>query len=255
MKQAICVTGAASGIGRATARLFAARGWYVGLFDVNQAGLAALAAELGPEKSCARPLDVARPADCRDAVAFFSERASGRMDVLFNCAGILRMGRFESLTIEEQLRTIDINLGGVVACTYAAFDLLRRTPGAHVVTMGSASGLYGVPELAVYSATKFAVRGLTEALSLEFERHGITVCDLMPPYVNTPLVTDQTYSAGTVRSLGVHLEPETIAEVVWRAAHGRKLHWIPTASLKVLAFMQRLFPFVNRPAMKYLSRL
>lgn len=255
MRQAIFVTEAASGIGRATARLFAGRGWFVGLFDVDAAGLDGAALEIGEQRSCRRSLDVTSYDDCQAALAFFAERSGGRLDVLFNCAGVMRMGLFDEVPIDVHARTAAVNFVGVVNGTHAALDLLKATPGARVVSMCSASALYGVPELAVYSASKFAVRGLTEALNIELERYGITVCDLMPPYVNTPMVSGQAYTAGTVKTLGVGLAPEDIAEIVWNAAHGKKVHWVPTAQLKILAFVSRLFPFVQRPSMRFLARL
>jgi NAD(P)-dependent dehydrogenase (short-subunit alcohol dehydrogenase family) len=254
-RKTLFITGAASGIGAATARLFAGRGWFTGLFDVNESGLQALAEEIGAEGACWRTLDVTRYPDCRSAVAFFCERSAGRLDVLLNCAGILRMGLFESIPIEEQVKTVEINLVGVIHSIHAALDALKKTPGSRVISMSSASAVYGVPEVAVYSASKFAVRGLTEALDLELERHGITVCDLMPPYVRTPMVMNQAYQAGSVKTLGVHLGPEAIAEVVWSAAHRRKLHWVPTLQLKIMCALSRLLPFAQRPAMKFVSRI
>ena len=253
--RAIFITGAASGIGLETARLFASRGWFIGLFDVNEAGLRALAGEVGDDRCCWRVLDVTRYEDVREAVDFFADRTNGRMDVLFNCAGLLRMGPFQSIPIEEQRRQLEVNVIGVVNATFASFGILRETPDAHVVTMGSASGIYGVPELATYSASKFFVKGFTEALSLELERYGITVTDLMPAYVRTPLVTDQTYPHGTLSTIGVKLDPKWIAELVWKAAHGKKLHWVPTVELKVQSFFTRLVPAAARPVMRWLSRL
>ena len=94
---------------------------------------------------------------------------------------------------------------------YAALPLLRSTKGAHVVTMGSASGVYGVPELATYSASKFFVRGFTEALSLELEREGIAVADVMPLWVKTPLVTEQKVRPGSLETFGAKLTAEEVA--------------------------------------------
>ncbi|MCP6059511.1 SDR family NAD(P)-dependent oxidoreductase, partial [Klebsiella pneumoniae] len=91
----------------------------------------------------------------------------------------------------EHARILAINVQGVVQMTHAAFPYLKATPGAQVINMGSASGVYGTPHMASYSASKFAVRGFTEALELEWRRHGIRVGDLMPPFVRTPMVSRQ----------------------------------------------------------------
>ncbi|HEV7518354.1 MAG TPA: SDR family oxidoreductase, partial [Thermoanaerobaculia bacterium] len=187
MEPSIFITGAASGIGRETALLFAERGWRVGLFDVNREGLESLAGQIG-ERALAGALDVRDLAQYRLRVAELGQWTGGRLDALFNCAGIMRMGPFAEVPIEQQVLTVEVNVIGVLNGIHAALGLLKATPGAHILTMGSASGIYGVPDLATYSATKFFIRGLTEGLSLELERDGIVVTDLMPLYVDTPMV-------------------------------------------------------------------
>jgi NAD(P)-dependent dehydrogenase (short-subunit alcohol dehydrogenase family) len=248
-RSSIFITGAASGIGRATALHFAEHDWFVGLFDLDTAGLEVLHDHIGPARCCMQHMDVTDPMSVREAVALFRKRTEGRMDVLFNCAGILPMGRFEQIPLAEHTRTVDINITGVLNGISASFDLLRHTPGAHVISMSSGSVLYGIPELAVYAATKFAVRGLTEALSIEFEPYGITVCDIMPPYVDTPLLKKGP-QATSVRSLGVRVQPEEVARTVWRAAHGRKVHGL--IRMRFLAFLRWLLPFASRPVVRAL---
>jgi len=254
MDRSIFITGAASGIGRETALLFGSRGWRVGLFDVNEQALAQVAREAGEGRARARRLDVRDLAGYRAAVAAFSEWTGGRMDALFNCAGIMRMGPFAEVPIEEHVRTIEINVTGVVHGIHLALPLLRGTPGAHVLSMGSASGVYGVPDLATYSASKFFVRGLTEGLNIELERHGIVVTDLMPLYVDTPMVQSQTYRAGSLETFGARLTPREIAELAWKAIHGRRVHWRPGLLLKTLNYLGGALPFVSRPTMKMVNR-
>ena len=252
--RAIFITGAASGIGRETARLFARRGWRVGAADLDEGGITRLAGEIGEERCLAARLDVRDAAAWRERIDAFAAWTGGRMDVLFNCAGIMTMGPFETVPVEVHVRTVEVNVIGVLLGLHASFGLLKATPGAHVVSMGSASGVYGVPDLATYSATKFFVRGLTEALNLELERHGIVVSDLMPLYVDTPMVRDQTYRAGSLETFGAKLKPAEIAELVWRAVHGRKVHWVPGALLKSMRFFSGLMPFASKATMKMLDR-
>ena len=198
----ILITGAASGIGLATARRFHTNGWRVGLLDVNEGALQAVHAELG-ERCWYRRLDVTDMGQCEAAVAAFAESAGGRLDVLFNSAGVLRMGHFEDLSAEQHRFTLDVNVAGTLQMCLAALPYLKQSRSPRVLNMSSASALYGVPHLASYSASKFAVRGLTEALDLEWRRHGIRVQDLMPPFVNTGMVNKQTFEAPVVRRMGV----------------------------------------------------
>lgn len=252
-QQAIFITGAASGIGRETALLFAQRGWRVGAADVDEAGLQSLAKEIGGDVSTAR-LDVRDAAAYKGAIKAFGEWTGGRMDALFNCAGIMRMGPFGDVPLAEHVKTVEINVIGVLNGIHVSLDLLKATRGSHVVTMGSASGIYGVPDLATYSASKFFVRGLTEALNIELERFGIVVTDLMPLYVDTPMVRTQTYRAGSLETFGAKLTPKEIAQLVWSAVHGEKVHWMPGMLLKTLTYLGNALPFVSRPTMKMVDR-
>ena len=249
----ILITGAASGIGAASARLFHARGWRVGLLDLNAEALAGLAAELGG--AWQRALDVTDAAAVRAAVADFVGAGDGRLRLLFNCAGILRFGRFEEIPAQDHARLLAINVQGLLNCCHAAFEHLKATPGAQVLNMGSASGLYGVPEMATYSASKFAVRGFTEALELEWRRHGIRVADLMPPFVRTPMVTSQGYEPPVLRRLGVRLKAEDIAAAAWRQTHSDKVHRPIGALFRAMYWSGQLSPpALNRWVMGWLSR-
>lgn len=251
-RKSIFITGAASGIGRQTALLFAARGWYVGLADIDEDGLDRLEREIGADNGYALLLDVTDARQYRAAIGRFTAATGGRLDVLFNNAGILRMGRNEDIPLLQQHLTLDINVKGVLNGIHCALPALRATPGAHIVTMCSTSALYGMPELAVYSASKHAVHGLTEALDLELERYGITVSDILAPYVNTPMVTAAVTQARSVRSTGVSVQPQQVAEVVWKAAHGRKRHWKVHYLTHVLAAAFALLPPLRRPVAKAL---
>ena len=251
-RKCIFITGAASGIGRATAHLFARKGWYPGIVDLNMEGLQSLAEEIGAEHCFVRGADVTVPDSYRQAVAAFAEETGGQMDVLFNNAGILRMGRNETIALKEQHRTVDINIKGILNGIDAALPLLKKTPGARIISMCSTSSVYGMPELAVYSATKHAVCALTEAFDLELERYGIGVCDIMAPYVATPMVTEAVQQAHSVASTGVNLTAEQIASLVWKAAHGHKLHWKIHYLTHVLFFAFWALPFLRRPVVKHL---
>lgn len=248
-KQCILVTGAASGIGRATALLFAKKGWYVGLYDVDDRGLETAASEIGPG-CCYRPMDVSSAASVRDGIAHFSRNTGGRMDALFNNAGIIRMGLFDDISLEDQLRVIDVNLKGVMNCTYAALKMLKATKNSHVINMSSTSSIYGIAYLSAYSATKAAVSSLTESLAMEFGRNGIIVSDLRVPFVKTPLLEGEV-RAPSIDTLGVHLTPEDIAVKVWKAAHGSRVH-NDTMMMKFFLLLRFLPPIMKKIVLRLL---
>lgn len=249
-QKAIFITGGASGIGRATALLFAARGWFVGLADVNKAGLAETAALLRQGQWSTHVMDVRDRAQWKAALAEFWAKSGGRLDVLFNNAGIGRGGAFETVSAADHDLLVDINFKGVLYGAEAGFDFLRRTPGSCLVNTGSAAGIYGSAGLATYSATKFAVRGLTEGLDIEWAEHGIKVRSIMPSFIDTPLLDVAT--AGTnrsaredVRDAGLEFTPvEEVAQAVWNAAHGKKVHIFVGKTAKSLAFAARWAPWL-----------
>jgi NAD(P)-dependent dehydrogenase (short-subunit alcohol dehydrogenase family) len=251
----IFITGAAAGIGRETARLFARRGWRVGAFDVDTVGLQSLRAECGGD-TVSGMLDVVDAAACKAAVAQFAAAGDGRLDVMFNNAGILSVGHFEEIDVGRHHAIVDINLKGVINGCLAALPHLRATPGSRVISMSSASAIYGSPDYASYSASKFAVKGLTEALDIEWSRYGIRVMDILPLFVKTAMVTEieQPISIGR---LGIHLNAQDIAQTVWRAAHWsawRRLHWYPGMQTRLMSLANALSPgWLNRATVKTLS--
>ncbi len=164
----IFITGAGAGIGAATARLFASRGWLVGASDIHPAHLEALQKELGAERCETFVADV-RDRDAMQAViGEFAARHGGRLDAVFANAGVLFTGPDETLSREQKRLLVDVNVNGVVHTFDAALPFLRQAaPGAHAVAMASTSAEYGSPHFALYGATKFFVRGYTEALAIE----------------------------------------------------------------------------------------
>ncbi len=250
MKKFIFITGAASGIGKETALFFAKKGWFVGLYDVNENALESLAKTIGTQNCGYKEMDVTNTASVNEAIEHFSKFSEGKMDLLFNCAGVLHMGFFDEIDPDLQKKIVEVNFLGVVQCIYAALPLLKRTKQSRIVNMNSSSSVYGTPELATYSATKFALKGLTEALNIEFERFGVHVCDIMVPYVNTPLL-DRSRKANSIDRLGIKIEPSQVANLVWKASRKRKTHW--SFGLKPLLLLSWLFPFAKKPAVKIIT--
>ena len=242
----VFISGAAAGIGRATAVLFAQRGYRVGAYDVDLAGLASLRDEIsirGGDIAIGQ-LDVSSAEDWTQQLEAFTG-PSRRLDVLVNNAGVLSHGRFEEIGLQTQRRIVDVNVYGTMAGLHTAFPYLRDTRGAQVVNLCSASAIYGQPELATYSASKFAVRGLTEALELEWRRYGIRVIAMWPLFVQTPMVDGVQTNA--TRRLGVHLSAEDVAKSIYAATHSTpsrlpKVHYPVGRQTKVLAGLAQMSP-------------
>jgi NAD(P)-dependent dehydrogenase (short-subunit alcohol dehydrogenase family) len=254
MQRSIFITGAASGIGRATAALFASHDWQVGVVDFDDEGLRRVAAELAPKRIWLADLDVTDFAAYERTMTAFGAETGGKLDVLFNCAGVLRQSAFEALSHDDERTILEVNVLGVTNGIHAALPLLKATPGAHIISMSSSAAIYGVPEEAMYSASKFAVRALTEALSLEFEPYGITVSDVMPPIVHTPMVANQAFAAAVYKNLKDRgMTAEQVARVVWKAAHEKRLHWMASPEVQRFARAHRVSTRLARSVMKRMA--
>jgi NAD(P)-dependent dehydrogenase (short-subunit alcohol dehydrogenase family) len=238
--QTIFITGAASGIGRATAKLFAERGWFVGAVDLNEEGLRSLQEELGAEHCFIATLDVTDKAAFDEVIRAFGEATDGRLDILYNNAGIGVSGFFEEIPFEKTLDVVNVNLIGVLNGIHAAIPLLKQTPNSLCFSTSSSAATYGAPNLAVYAATKFAVKGLTEALAVELSRFGVRAADVLPGLIDTPiLVNSPRYIEGEVapaeaRTIGVNpptegpfrlIQPVEVAQAVWEAYDSDRMHW------------------------------
>lgn len=243
--KAIFITGGASGIGLATARHFAARGWRVGLADVNAAALDR--AKQGLPDAATYVMDVRDRGQWAEALADFTGASGGRLDVLFNNAGIALGGPFETQDLDEIDRGIAVNLTGVVNGAHIGFPYLKATPGSVMLITSSAAGIYGAGGAAIYSATKFAVRGLAEALDSEWAKHGVAVRTLMPSFIDTPLLDQSLQSNRSVRQTvtasGLEITPvEQVAEAAWRAVHGKDVHTRVGKTARRLWFLARWSP-------------
>lgn len=251
-QKSIFITGAANGIGRAAALHFAANGWFTGLADIDQAGLDALATEIGPKRCSVHRMDVTQPTEIQAALQAFANRTEGLLHVLFNNAGIIHVGPFDSHTHEDYQNLVEINLLGVIHTTLAALPYLKRTPGARIINTSSAAAIYGNPEIPVYAASKMGVRSLTEGWSVAFRKHDIRVSDIMPIFVRTRMVDDYHHEYANLQPDKVTLRPEDVAKIVWRAAHRYKLHWLIGWETKAYA---RLLQWLPQPLVEPVLRM
>jgi NAD(P)-dependent dehydrogenase (short-subunit alcohol dehydrogenase family) len=259
-RKSIFITGAGSGIGRATALLFASRGWFCGLYDANGAGLDETAAKMPVDSYCSRVFDVRDRDGWANAVAEFGTATQGQMNALFNNAGIGRHGWYEDISQDDSDLVVDVNLKGVLNGIYACLPLLEATSGARIVNTASTAGLVGSPMLAVYSASKFAVRGLSEALDAEFTGKNIRVIALCPWFVETPILDMgrvEGANDGMRQGLkGLEIYPvEMAAEQTWEAFHGEAGIVKVGKAADRAHFLSRFFPgFLRKQVLKSVPR-
>jgi NADP-dependent 3-hydroxy acid dehydrogenase YdfG len=224
--QVAAITGAARGIGKATAQAFAREGMKVAIGDLDAALAQQAAAEIG-ENAEGFALDVTRR-DSFEAFVDAAEERFGPLDVLVNNAGIMPLGRFIDEDDATADRLVDINLHGVIHGMKIVLPRMMARNRGHVVNISSQAGKYGAPGGATYSATKHAVIGLTEAVrgELHIEGSAVDLSYVMPFVVNTEL------GAGTRRARGLkNLEPAQVADAIVNALrHGVVDVWLPRSS-------------------------
>lgn len=244
------ITGAASGIGRATAAAAAARGAELFLTDRDGGQLEEVVEEIRASGGTVSHHGVADVAD-HDAVVALAEEVHSivaSMDVVMNIAGIAIWGTIEDLDHEHWRRAIDVNLVGPISVLECFVPpMIEAGRGGHLVNVSSLAGLFGLPRHAPYSAGKFGLRGVSEVLRFDLRKHRIGVSLVCPGAVKTPLV-------GTVEMVGIDRErprvrklterferhavsPEQVAEriidgvernryMVFTSADGRAAHWV-----------------------------
>jgi NAD(P)-dependent dehydrogenase (short-subunit alcohol dehydrogenase family) len=183
------ITGAASGIGRALARALASRGAIVCATDVDGTGAQRVAAECG-HGATSGALDVCDAAAVRVAVQDFA-RDRGRIDYLFNNAGIGIGGEVHEIPLAAWHRVVDVNIWGVVHGVQAVYPLMRQQGFGHIVNTASMAGLAPAPLLAPYALTKHAVVGLSASLRIEAAPFGVRVSALCPGVIETPILAAQ----------------------------------------------------------------
>ncbi len=231
-RKSIFITGAASGIGRETALLFADKGWFVGGYDVNADGLGSLQQEIGADNGIFAPLDVTDPQAFEGAMATFGEATGGTLDLMHNNAGIGTGGLLDELAWDDVMRIVNVNFIGVMIGVRASIELLKHTPGSLSLITSSSSAIFGTAGISVYSATKHAVRGLTDALSIELKRYGVRAADLLPGLIDTPLLSDTMREMAPAEGMWRLVKPREVAETVWRAYHEDQVHWYVPEELR-----------------------
>ena len=260
------LTGAASGIGRATALRLAVEGAELYLTDRNAEGLAATVADaraLGAVVAAHRVLDIS---DVDEVAAFAADiHASGpAMDVVMNIAGVSAWGTVDKLTHRDWKSMIDINLMGPIhVIENLVPPMIEARRGGHLVNVSSAAGLVALPWHAAYSASKYGLRGLSEVLRFDLARHRIGVSVVVPGAVQTPLV-DTVHIAGvdredpqvrkwTGRFSGHAVSPEHAAEKILRGVAKNRYLVYTSPDIRALYLFKRTMWWPYSIAMKQVN--
>ncbi|MEV0546205.1 SDR family oxidoreductase [Nocardia salmonicida] len=260
------ITGAASGLGRATAFAAAAKGASLVLTDITADALATTAEEL---RATGATVHLAHAADVSDhsavvGLAAHTFEAVSHVDIVMNVAGIATWGTVDKLTPQQWRRTVDINLMGPI---HVIEEFVRPMIGAgrggHLVNVSSAAGIFGLPWHAPYSATKFGLRGISEVLRFDLRRHKIGVSLVCPGAMATPMA-DTIDIAGVDRdnaalqkAIGLFMRhavtPDQAATAVVKGVE-RNRYWVYTSrDIQFAHWGQRYFPYGYTLAMRGLN--
>ena len=259
-REVAIVTGGASGIGKAIVTELAARGAAVTIADINVDGAKRVAEQLAGAVTAVE-LDV-RDAAAVQAVYRSVNDEHGRLDLVFNNAGVAVGGLAEELTPEHWDRTIDVNLRGVVHGVQAAYPIMLAQRSGHIVNTASLAGLALPAIMSPYTASKYAVVGLSMALRAEGAARGVRVSALCPGFVDTPLLDNinaglpQTHASRHTRANIHHVWPrlytaDKLARDVMRGIEKNKALIIAPATARVIAFAARHFPALAMAANRW----
>jgi len=242
------VTGAAGGIGRALGTEMAMRGCTVVLADIDSELLEKTAVELrrGGAEVVSRAVDV-RDADAVRGLVHDARRDLGRIDYLFNNAGINVCAEISDTSLEDWNRLIDVNLRGVVHGVHAAYPIMREQGFGHIVNTASAAGLIPAAAEGAYAATKHAVVGLSSTLRVEAEAYGVNVSVVCTGLVDTPILKSTKYvglDPGALVAVSPQkpIAPTKAARMILRGVASNDFYIVLTATVHTLWRFNRFFP-------------
>lgn len=249
-EQVVVITGASSGIGRMTARLLAERGASVVLGARNVEALGDIAQEIKQQggQAVAVPTDVSE----RHQVEHLARAALdhfGRIDTWVNNAGVSMYATFDKMTDAEIRRIMDVNFMGTVYGMQAALAAMRAgDEGGTIINVASVTGKRAIPLQSVYSASKYAIVGLGEALRTELAAAGskIDVCTICPPSINTPFFDHaRTKEGHAPKPLPPVYEPEAVAEAIISCAESPRREVLIGVAGKAFAFLNTVAPALS----------
>lgn len=256
------VTGAASGIGRAIAQEVAKRGIDVIVADLDEAGGLETAESIGSAGGRAgfRRLDVT-DAEQVEALVHDAYRQYGRLDYMFNNAGISLYGELYDMTLPHWRRIVDVNLWGVIHGVQAAYPIMKKQGFGHIANTSSATAMGPAPTAAAYATTKHAVLGLTTSLHYEAESFGVNVSALCPAFVDTPIfassegINMDKAKIEAQMNKQKKMSPEAFARLAVRDLERNRLIVCPMPLRRTMDVFFAIFPAAHRSLMRLVCRV
>ncbi|MEK4029758.1 SDR family oxidoreductase [Pseudobacillus sp. FSL P4-0506] len=261
-KKVAIVTGGASGIGRAICNELTAHNVFVVIADINIREGKAVEEDLNKRNHHSKfvYLDVTDSASVEELIRE-TYRDFGRLDYLFNNAGMAMYGELYDMSIEDWKEIMDINLWGVIYGTQTGYKIMKEQGYGHIVNTASAAGLGPSPISSAYSTTKHAIVGLTTSLHYEAEEFGVKVSALCPAFVDTPIF-DEAKAININKSMMTEqlkkqkpMSPEQLAKMTIRAVHKNKLIICPLPMRKTMDVIFTIFPPLHRSLMKLVCKV
>ncbi|MEM7802290.1 MAG: SDR family oxidoreductase [Chloroflexota bacterium] len=257
----VLITGAAGGFGSETARRLAEMGHQLVLVDINQDGLEKLSASLPQPAFCIE----ADLTSLDEIQRIHSETMNqfGRLDILINNAGMQRNGPFEERTLESNEREMALNFHAPARLIHYFAPEMKKQKSGHIISISSLAGIVPLKECAMYSASKFALRGLMIALHGSLKEHGVKVTNICPSAFDTPMLVHEAQTGGSLLNfLGDPLPPSILVDAIIKAIDRNKIEICVPGSHGFLAKMggslpglnDRLTPFFERSSQKYYER-
>jgi NADP-dependent 3-hydroxy acid dehydrogenase YdfG len=261
----VFITGAASGIGRATATAMGKMGCRLFLIDINEDGLkktVEMISGAGGAVCLARAFDVGN----HQAMADFAKEVHagyGSQDILVNVAGIALFSQIEDMSHNDWEKVIKVNLWGMIHSLESFVpEMIRAGNGGHIVSISSTAGIIGLPWHTVYAATKHAIVGMSECLRYDLRKHNIDVSVVCPGAVNTGMVKSVEIHAdkeatdkARTHFLKRAIAPEKVADIIIRTIRKRKFIVITSIDIKLLYFFKKYCFPIYHLIMLTLSRI